>query len=328
MGDVAEAMIVAAQYSELIGLGHLVPCRVFQPPQELTRAVALDPLAAYQRYAEESLAFGFAPSVPLAHEWAGLFRDAGIPSLSIDGKMPKRDRDQALAEFRAGRCRVLWNYNILSEGVDVPEARAIINARSLEHEGAFLQVCGRVLRPADGKQDAIIIDLTGATLKHGFPTEDREYSLDGKGIARSTAPCLRNCLTCGATLHAHLMQCTACGYRFQKRDPRVPHIYSMDLKEAYQGKATSADAKQREYARLRELGRQKGWSPAWVVREYNKLFREVLVISDATAEEKQAELERLHETREKRGHKMGWVAYRFKATFGHWPARQRAPGAF
>jgi superfamily II DNA or RNA helicase len=321
LGDVFQALVVAAQYSELIGLGHLVPCRVFQPPQSMGSDVALDPLTAYQRYGEDSLAFGFSPTVALAHQWAGLFRDAGIPSLSIDGKMAKRDRDHALTEFRAGRCRVLWNMNILGEGVDVPEARVLLNARKLEHEGAFLQVCGRVLRPAPDKADAIIIDLTGATLKHGFPTEDREYSLDGAGIKRSTAPCLRNCLQCGATLHAHIMQCTECGYRFAKRDPRVPHIYSMDLLEAYAGKATPAEAKLFEYRRLRSLAKAREYSPSWVQREYKKLFGDDIVVADATADERATELARLREIADKRGYKAGWAAFRYRAQFGSWPAR-------
>lgn len=323
LGDTFDEMVVVAQYSELIEAGFLVPCRVFQPPAHQGSDLALDPLTAYQRYGEGGQGFGFAPSVTLAHQWAAQLTTAGISSAAVDGKQPKRDRDAALAGLRAGSLRMLWNYNVLTEGVDVPAARVLLNARPLAHVGAYLQACGRVLRADDGKQDAIIIDLTGATLKHGFPTEDRAYSLDGHGIQRSTAPCLRNCLQCGMTLHAAVMQCPRCGYRFIRRDPRVPHIFSMELKEVYSGANTPQDAKSREYARLRNLGREKGWSPSWVVREYHKLFGSAnpLVITDASAEEKRSELARLRERQQAAGYKPGWVSFRFKATFGHFPPR-------
>lgn len=325
LSDVAEAMVVVAQYSELITDGFLVPCRVFQPPvrsQDELGGLALDPLTAYQRYGEGGRAFGFATSVKMSKRWADEFTAAGIPSRSIDGKQSKRERDEALAGLRAGTVQVLWNYNICTEGVDVPEASVLINCRRMDHVSTYLQACGRVLRPAPGKTEAIIIDLTGATLKHGFPTEDRDYSLSGEGIGRSTAPCLRNCLQCGATLHAAIMLCPHCGYQFTKRDPRIPHIFSMELKEVYAGAKTPQSAKSREYERLRKLARSRGYGPSWVVREYKKLFHEELVIRDATAEEREAELHRLMRLAAERGFKPGFAAVNYKRVFGSWPTRQ------
>jgi superfamily II DNA or RNA helicase len=43
----------------------------------------------------------------------------------------------------------------------------------------FLQSCGRVMRPSNGKRYGIIIDHAGAVFRHGFPDEDTEWTLEG-----------------------------------------------------------------------------------------------------------------------------------------------------
>jgi hypothetical protein len=56
-----------------------------------------------------------------------------------------------------------------------------------------LQTAGRVLRPHPDKQidGALLLDCTGVVERHGSPTDDRSYSLTGKGITRPAAPVSR-----------------------------------------------------------------------------------------------------------------------------------------
>ena len=321
LGDIADELVISANYSELVAAGHLVTCRVYQPPEHMGGDLALSPLAAYERHGDGGQAFLFAPSIKLATDLATDFAASGFRSASINGKTKRADRDQIMREFRSGAIRVLTNYNVLTEGVDVPQASVAILGRRFDHVSTYLQAAGRVLRPADGKGEAIIIDLSGATLAHGFPTEDREYSLTGKPIRRTQLEPLRNCLKCGATLPARLMECAECGYRFTRRDPRIPRIYSLELQEVFAGKQTPDDAKRKEYDRLRAFQRGRGWSPSWVAREYNRLFSEPVIIRDATQDEKIEELARLRTIAEKKGFKPGFAAVRFKGLFGHWPHR-------
>jgi DNA repair protein RadD len=320
LGDICNHLVVGATYSQLLNDGFLVGCRVFQPPSELGAGkLAVDPFDAYQKYAPGLQVFAFAPSVEMAQQLTERANASGVPAACIHGKLKRGERDQILTDFRSGKIRLLANYNILTEGVDVPEAAGVILGRQFDHVGAFLQAVGRVLRPSPGKDSAIIIDLTGATLRHGMPVEDREYSLDGSGIRRSSAEPLRNCLQCGATLHASVMVCPDCGYRFKKRDPRIPVIYSLELREVYAGAGTPSDAKEREYKRLRELARVKGWSLWFVQKNYHKLFGVYPVIRDATVEERRTEYERLLRTAKEKGYKPGYVKIRFKEMFGEWP---------
>lgn len=111
------------------------------------------------------------------------FRDVGVVAGTIEANTPIREREDLLDRFKRGSLRVLTNVNTLTEGVDVPEARTVILARAFGHVGGFLQAAGRALRPADGKADAILIDLPGSTIRHGLPTDDRAYSLEGRAIS-------------------------------------------------------------------------------------------------------------------------------------------------
>lgn len=183
LGDIFERLVVAANYSELIRDGYLVPARVLQPPMNLGNDLAQDPLDAWAKHAEGSLTFCFAGRVDIAKAWAQRWRDHGVIADTIDANTPKRERDEILTRFKRGLIRCLMNVNTMTEGVDVPEARAAILARAFGHVGGYLQAAGRVLRPAKDKPDAILIDLCGATLRHGLPTQDRKYSLTGRAIS-------------------------------------------------------------------------------------------------------------------------------------------------
>jgi superfamily II DNA or RNA helicase len=46
----------------------------------------------------------------------------------------------------------------------------------------FLQMVGRGLRPADGKDHAVILDHANSVFMHGFPEQDRIWTL--KGVTR------------------------------------------------------------------------------------------------------------------------------------------------
>jgi DNA repair protein RadD len=324
LGDMFEHLEVAASYSELIAEGFLVSCRVFQPERGLnSNEVAQDPLIAYQSLASGARAFGFASRVEQCEDLVHKFCSAGIPAAIIEANTPKAERDGILAAFRAGKISVLWNVYALTEGIDVPEASCVILARRFDHVGNYLQACGRVLRPALGKNEAIVIDLTGCTLlpEIGFPTEDREYSLDGKAIRRTSPIQLRVCPKCGATAEAWTGCCPECGFVPPRSEVPKLRIYDQKLREVFAGAETPAEAKQTEYSRLRNEGRKRGWTLWFVQHEYQKLFGTKPVISDASEDEMRTEFQRLDTRRTEAGYKAGWTAHQFKAIFGRWPPK-------
>jgi hypothetical protein len=322
LGDMYDHLVVGAQYSELIAQGHLVDCRVFQPPEiPGSSSMALEPLKAYQAYAPGTRAFAFAPSVALAEKYAAEFRAAGIPSLAVDAQTPAAERHAAVESFRAGSTRVLWNVYLFTEGTDVPAAETALLARGCGHGSMYLQIVGRVLRPFPGKGKATLIDLSGASLIHGFPTEDRIYSLDGSGIKRTSLAALKVCGQCGSTILSAYQVCPNCGFNFPRNPTTDPRIYDWALKEVFAGSATPDDAKNREWQRLRQLCKDRDWGISWAIKEYKKLFGGTAPIGSITDDEWRDEYRRLVAFGASRNYKPGFAKVRFKELSGNWPPR-------
>ena len=320
LGDMFDQLVVTTSYSELIAEGFLVSCRVFRPPETLGSDLAQHPLQAYQNYGEGSGGFIFASSVATANELAGDFRAAGVSAEAITAKTPPVDRAAIMRRLKSGETLIGSNVYTLTEGVDVPAARVCILARGCNHVSPFLQMVGRVLRPAPGKADAILLDLSGATLKHGLPTEARIYSLKGKGITRTAQDPLRNCPMCGATMLASVRACIACGFVPPVAARKMPKIHDVALQAVWDGANTPQPAKDRELDRLRLHASGGGYSVGWVVKEYRRLFDEP---PQMTPDEQRSELRKLQALGAAKGYKRGFASSRFKEMFGGWP-----PGAW
>lgn len=223
LGDIFDDLIVAASVSELTELGNLVPCRVYAPPRELEVAqTALDPVDAYQQHGAGGLAVVFCVTVEHAEFTAAAFATAGIPAGVVTGRTPAVERMRTLEAWASGQLRVVTNCGVLTEGFDLPALSVCILARRFGHAGLFLQCVGRVLRTADDKIMATVVDLCGSVHKHGPPDMLREYSLDGKAISGVKRDAIRQCMSCGAVFLAGPDACPQCGTVMPRRAAELP----------------------------------------------------------------------------------------------------------
>jgi len=83
----------------------------------------------WQKHANNDRTFVFASGVAHSKKISLFFRDAGIPSAHLDGDSSKAERIQTLADFEAGKIRVLSSCGLFVEGIDVPSARCAVLAR-------------------------------------------------------------------------------------------------------------------------------------------------------------------------------------------------------
>jgi len=198
LGEMFQRLITVARIRELIDQGHLVNCELITTPKLLPPgSVAQRPVDAYHEHAAGRSAIVFAAGIKHA---ATIAHEFGTMARVIDAKTPAIERASTLRDFRSGALRVLVNCMVLTEGFDAPIASAAILARGCGTTGLYLQVAGRVLRPYPGKASAVLVDLRGVSHLHGHPCDDREYSLEGRGIRREqddTAPGTF-CRVCGA----------------------------------------------------------------------------------------------------------------------------------
>lgn len=321
LGDMFDAMVVAELHSQLIKGGYLVRCRAYRPPSSLGGDLAQDPISAYKRYGENGKAFLFCGSIDLAHKFAAAANAEGIKAAAVEANTKARDRSEALRKFASGEVRILTNVYALTEGVDVPSARVCILARNFDHVSPYLQATGRVLRPAPGKGDAIIIDLVGATLRHGFPTEDRSYALTGEGIGRAATTPLRNCEQCGILYPSAVRACPECGFAPPEKKRPGPRVHNIELCEAFAGEDTPDAAKRESFAELLRIGTARGYAIEWAIREYRRMFRTKPDLSQVGYEEKRRQFMIYQSQQRELGYKPTYAVARFKSTFGAWPPR-------
>ena len=128
--------------------------------------------------------------------WCSLVEGARSAGVVIGTSM---DRMQVVTGFASGDLDVVVNVEIFTEGIDVPGADAVILGRPTKSLALQRQMVGRVLRVADGKADALIVDCAGTINEPGVghPIADYEWSLKPRssGSENGTAP-VREC-RCG-----------------------------------------------------------------------------------------------------------------------------------
>ena len=73
-------------------------------------------------------------------------------------------------KFASGEYQVVCNVGVLTIGIDW-DVRCIILARPTKSEMLYVQIIGRGLRTAEGKDHCLILDHSDTTLRLGFVTE-------------------------------------------------------------------------------------------------------------------------------------------------------------
>jgi superfamily II DNA or RNA helicase len=202
-----DALIPGPQSADLIDSGHLVPielhagssmantdnakmqCGDFKP-SELAEIVDTDvPVSVvYDNWFEiagpDVMTIAYPVSVEYSKKLEVEFnsRISGI-ARHIDANTPAGERDQAFKDFNNGKIKVLLQHSIVIEGVDIPDVRCVLNIRPTASIAVWLQILGRGLRPAPGKDKMILIDFTDNHIRLPMPGDRIEWSLYGAKVA-------------------------------------------------------------------------------------------------------------------------------------------------
>lgn len=293
-GGFFTTMVMGPDAAWLTDEGFLVPARIFAPPgidlsgirrfdtakgrhdsdSILRQGQAMgDAVSHYRRTIEDhhnGTAIAFCCSVDHADALAEAFRSDGIAAARLDGSMDRGERRRLINDLGAGVLKVLTSCDIISEGTDIPSVTGAILLRPTDSLGLHLQQVGRVLRPCPGKTHAIINDHVGNSLRHGLPTDPREWSLEGRPKrkrAASDALPVRVCPKCFSTLPSTVPICTECGHVFEAArreltvvDGNLQELTPQQL--AQQRRRAIGQARTRE--ELEALRLERGYKPGWV----------------------------------------------------------------
>jgi superfamily II DNA or RNA helicase len=198
--DIFDVLVPSMQMKEFIELGYLSPVKHFigatpnlkqvkkrrgdYVTDQLERVMLdntlmVNVLESYQKHARDKSTIVFAVNVEHSKCIAERYKQHGIPAAHIDGTTPPQERKELLEQFKAKQIKVLSNVEIITEGFDFPECEVVQLARPTKSLALYLQMVGRVMRRALGKEHGLILDNAGLWLEHGLPTIDREWSLQG-----------------------------------------------------------------------------------------------------------------------------------------------------
>ncbi len=139
------------------------------------------------RRAENRPTFCFAVDSAHAKHLQTKFTEAGVSTGYIDAYTPTNERAEIKRQFHNGDISVVCNVGCLTTGIDW-DVRCIVLARPTKSEILFVQMIGRGLRTAEGKEDCLILDHSDTHLRLGFVTDIHHETLDdGRPRAKAKA---------------------------------------------------------------------------------------------------------------------------------------------
>jgi superfamily II DNA or RNA helicase len=215
------------------------------------------------------------------------FNEEGIPAVHLSSDFDNRTRDRVINDFRDGKVKILANVNIVTEGFDLPAIEAVMLVRPTKSLSLYLQMVGRGLRPAEGKDRAIILDHADCVFTHGFPEQDRIWTLkgwkksDGRDIP-ATKIKFRDVET---------------GDEYEPRD-LPPHVTEIELVEV-----DADEFRKAELDKLFELQKEQEYKPGWVWYQFLEKYK------IPTKSE-------INYVQQKAGYKKRWIYYQ-KKQFGY-----------
>jgi DNA repair protein RadD len=186
---------------------------------------AVQELIYYGKYREHWLVF--ASGIEHSQHVAECLNYYGIPAATVHSKCTSEERDALLADFRSGRIRALVNTNILTTGFDFPGIDLIGVLRPTASAVLWVQMLGRGTRPAENKENCLVLDFAGNTRRLGpinDPVMPRKKGQKGPGQAP-----VRVCDNCGTYQHASLRFCEACGVEFPRNHKLAMTAYAEEV---------------------------------------------------------------------------------------------------
>jgi superfamily II DNA or RNA helicase len=278
-----QSLVVAATTDQLINQGYLSPFRVFAPTKpdlaklktragdweqkELGKRVIEPKLVAsiletWQKLAENRPTIGFAVNLLHAQTLQAEFQAAGIPTGYIEARTDMDEREHIRQQFHNGDLKVVWNVGTLTTGVDW-DVRCIILARPTKSEMLFVQMIGRGLRTAEGKQDCLILDHSDTHERLGFVTDIHHDSMNHGEKPEPTKrekPLPKTCVKCHAVIKG--LECHNCGHVIElKNDVEAS---DGELKELRGKKTYNAQERQDIWEMLNGYAQEKGLKQGWV----------------------------------------------------------------
>ena len=214
------------------------------------------------------------------------FQAQGVPTDYQDAYTDSEARHLIKHRFHHGETKVVCNVGTLTTGVDW-DVRCIVMARPTRSEMLHVQIIGRGLRTAEGKDHCLILDHSDNHARLGFVTDIDHPELDD-GRARRSKDASDNiklpkpCVGCAAMLPPKTKTCPHCGFEHQPRDGTIVfadgELLEIERVTRIQKPAKTAREELLElprqwvWSQLIGYRDQHGYKPKWPLAQYMALY--------------------------------------------------------
>jgi superfamily II DNA or RNA helicase len=302
LGNIFDCLIQIVSTAELIEQGYLCPFRVLAPQEaerkadlskvgdvageynqgQLSDAMSTDYLVAdvvktWLERGEDRPTFCFCVDRAHARHLEERFAKNGVSVAYIDANTPVMEREEIGRRFHAGDVKVVCNVGVLTTGIDW-DVRCLILARPTKSEMLYVQMIGRALRTAPGKDHALILDHSTTTERLGLVTDiDHDRLDDGKPRSKSEGqPEMRlpvSCPECSHLRPANMSPCPVCGHipRPKRKDYTTLDGELVEVRPD-KTRVEGLAEKRSFYGQLKAIGLERGRQPGWAAHNYREKF--------------------------------------------------------
>ena len=203
------------------------------------------------------------------------FEEAGVLVEYMDAYTPMVERTEIIKRFERKDTQVICNVGVLTTGFDA-DVRCIILARPTKSEMLYVQMIGRGLRPATGKEYCLILDHSDTTIRLGFVTDIAHTTLDD-GKARQKAKAVqkerlpKECPKCAFLRPAKTNKCPACGFvaeAVSQTEVVDGELMELTKDKKYKKGEWPQHKKQVFYSDLRLHAHLRGYKDGWAAHAY------------------------------------------------------------
>ena len=205
VGGIFNAVVEPVVNTELIREGWLLPTRVICPCEpnvtgvKISRAtgefnedqsseiiekmfVHADVWKWWEPHSDKQTIV-FVPRVKFARFLVDAFQRRGYSADIIEAATTTGDRDDLFERFANCETRVIVSVDVLREGFDAPVAQVALDLQPNAKLRTWWQKIGRIKRPYEGQDHAILLDFAGNYWRHIHPDQDPEWPTNGQKMA-------------------------------------------------------------------------------------------------------------------------------------------------
>ena len=316
LGEIYQKIIKGPTVKYLIGIGAISPFDHYAPKlninmdnvkigdgdynQKDLEEVMIDSkiygdiIANYEKLAKGKQAIAYCVSIKHAQEICNLFNRHGYEAKCIHSKIPKKEREQILDDFKAQKFTIIVSVDCISEGISLPSCEVCLMLRPTQSYALYVQQGMRALTPSPEKR-AIIIDYIGNVYRHGMLDEEEEFSLTERKKCKNSSGepevLVRVCQKCLRTYAGTSPICPYCGADNGKTKKEIENEKKAELEriEKIEKKKRRMEVGMQDtFGGLVEIAKERGYAPGWCLAQakikhipvdwamYNKFKREVM----------------------------------------------------